>query len=559
MNLQELKYGLYARKSNEREDKQIASLDDQVAIMTELAKEKGYHIVKKAIFKESKSAKIPDVRDDFDELIRLLEDGTINAILTYKSNRLARNPKESGLVQQLVFDDKLKAIVTKEKNYLPEDNALIFSIDAAQDAQFSRDLSKIVTERMILKAKKGGFPGRVPIGYKNVMDEFTKERYVIIDDERYRLVRRMWDMVLTGQYTISQIQHIADKQWGLRTPKRRISGDRPLSLGGVYALFKNPFYMGTVRHSGVHNQDGTHTAMVTPEEFRQVQSIISRKNAPRPEEDKLVDDPFPYRGLVKCGECGCLITYARIVRKHKNGNVHTYEYCYCTQKRLDYTCSQTMSHSRTNPKEMTKAIRAEISKYTIMDEFFQWACQYLSEFHEDEATKRDEIMDSQLKAIKTAELELNELHRMRYKHMVDDKFYETEKQSLEDRLVTLRGQFEDQENANKRHRQLMEKYFNFARYAKEDFESDDDLKKKEVLSIVGQNLLFMDGQLRFEPIKYLTPIVEKYPDLEKQFLKVQTLSDQRKKTALGDLFSLWYTRQDLNLWPSAPQADALSS
>ena len=45
MNLQELKYGLYARKSNEREDKQIASLDDQVAIMTELAREKGYHIV----------------------------------------------------------------------------------------------------------------------------------------------------------------------------------------------------------------------------------------------------------------------------------------------------------------------------------------------------------------------------------------------------------------------------------------------------------------------------------------------------------------------------------
>lgn len=140
MNLQELKYGLYARKSNESEDKQIASLDDQVTIMTELAKEKGYHIVKKAIFKESKSAKIPDVRDDFNELVRLLEDGTINGILTYKSNRLARNPKESGLIQQLMFDDTLKAIVTNDKNYLPEDNALIFSIDAAQDSQFSRDL-----------------------------------------------------------------------------------------------------------------------------------------------------------------------------------------------------------------------------------------------------------------------------------------------------------------------------------------------------------------------------------------------------------------------------------
>jgi hypothetical protein len=148
---------------------------------------------------------------------------------------------------------------------------------------------------------------------------------------------------------------------------------------------------------------------------------------------------------------------------------------------------------------------------------------------------------------------------MRYKGMVDDSFYENEKQTLEDRLITLRGQLEDQESSNKRHRQLMEKYFNFARYAKEDFEGDDDLKKKEVLSIIGQNLLFKDGVLVFEPIKYLTPLVEKYPGLEKQFLKVQTYSDQRKKTALDDLFSQWYTRQDSNLWPSAPQADALSS
>lgn len=560
MDIANLKYGLYTRKSNESEDKQIASLDDQIETMTEIADERGYHVIKKAIFKEAKSAKIPDQRPKFDELIELIEKGTINAILTYKSNRLARNPKESGLIQQMLFDGKIQAIVTKDKVYLPGDNALIFSIDAAQDTQFSRDLSVIVKDRMAQKARRGGYPGKAPIGYRNTKEsEFSDVNTITVDEKRYPLVRRMWDMALTGQYTVSQIAYIADKEWGLRTPRRKKSGNKPLSVAGVYALFKNPFYMGAVKYSDVYNPNGAHTPMVTKEEFNKVQQMTSRSNAPRPEEETLKDDPFPYRGLVKCGECGCLITYSRVVKHFKNGTEKAYEYCYCTRRRADYSCSQRMAHSRITPQEMTQAIRAEIAKYTIIDEFFQWACQYLDEFHEDEAVKQEKILETQMKAIKSTESELNNLQRALYKGMVEEAFYKSEKKELEDRLILLRGQFEDQENANKRQRQLLEKYFNFARYAKEDFEGDDDLKKKEVLAIIGQNLLFKDNQLLFEPIQYLTPLVEKYPALEKQYLDVQTRPERMKKEAIASIISVWYTRQDSNLRPLAPQANALSS
>lgn len=556
-NLKELRYGLYARKSNESEDKQVSSLRDQVDTMTEFAKDNGYHIVKKAILTESKSAKVPSVRTEFKRLIELIDDGTINAILSYKSNRVARNPQESGLIQQMLIDGKIKAIVTKHKTYTPEENTLVFSIDAAQDTQFSRDLSIIVTERMRLKAERGIFPGKVPIGYRNVRESIDSDvRIIVIDEKRYPLVRRMWDMALTGQYSVSEIARIADKEWGLKTRKTKKRGGAPLSVSGVYAMFQRPFYMGVVKYSDVHNIDGTHTPMVTREEFHRVQSLIRRKDSPRPSEETAKNDPFPYRGLVKCGECGCLITYMKLVKKRKNGNVHTYEYCYCTQKR---ECSQKMTISKMTPQEMTTAIRKEISKYTIMDEFFQWTCQYLDEFHEDEANKREAILNTQMKAIKAAERDINDLQRALYRGKVDEGFYKSEKKDLDDRLIVLRGQFEDQQNANKRQRLLLEKYFNFARYAKEDFESDDDLKKKEVLSIIGQNLLMQDGKLVFEPIKYLTPLIEKYPKLEEQFKKVQTGPEQRKKDAFAPLIQLWYTRQDLNLRPSAPQADVLSS
>ena len=216
-----------------------------------------------------------------------------------------------------------------------------------------------------------------------------------------------------------------------------------------------------------------------------------------------------------------------------------------------------MTVSRITPQDLTKAIRNEISKYTIIEDFFKWTCEYLDEFHEDEAEKQEKVIETQMKAIKNTEAEVNKLQRALYKGMIDETFYKSEKQELEDRLITLRGQFDDQENSNKRQRQLLEKYFNFARYAKYDFESDNDLKKKEVLSIIGQNLLLKDGVLLFEPIEYLTPLVEKYPSLEKQFLKVQTYPEQMKKDAIASLIQVWYTGRDSNPRPSVPKTDAL--
>lgn len=267
-------------------------------------------------------------------------------------------------------------------------------------------------------------------------------------------------------------------------------------------------------------------------------------------------DPFPYRGLIKCGECGCLITYTRRTKQYKNGTSQIFEYCYCTRKRTDIKCSNNIY---IKPKELTKRIRKEIEKYTIIDDFFQWACKYLEEFDEEENVKQQQIYKQQVKAIEGTENQLRELSRMRYCGQVDDEFYETEKNDLEQRLVLLRGQFDDRERENQAHRRKLEEYFNFARYAQEDFEGDDDLKKKKVLSIVGQNLLFKDELLWFEPIPYLTPLMPKYKKLKKQYDQVMTQPEQGREKLIADIISAWCTRQDSNLRPSAPQADALSS
>jgi site-specific DNA recombinase len=292
---------------------------------------------KQDIFQESKSAKAPGVRDEFNRVVNDIRSGKYNALLCWATNRLARNPQEAGIIQQLLHDGSLKCIITNEKEYRPEDNAVIFAVEMGINSQFIRDLMANVRRGMVSKAEKGWLPGIPPAGYKNNREERT----IIVDEERFSLVRQMWDYMLLGCYTVAEITRIADEEWYLTTIPRRKRGGKSLSVACVYSMFRNPFYMGYLRYSGKIYQ-GKHTAMVTKAEFDRVQELISPHNAPRPETTE-EPDPFPYRGLIKCGECGCLITYTRTIRHYKNGESQGFEYCYCTRRRRDYLCTNHIS------------------------------------------------------------------------------------------------------------------------------------------------------------------------------------------------------------------------
>lgn len=60
------RFVLYARKSSEREDRQVQSINDQIAFWKKKAKEEGIEIIK--IYTEEKSAKTPYVRKEFQRM-----------------------------------------------------------------------------------------------------------------------------------------------------------------------------------------------------------------------------------------------------------------------------------------------------------------------------------------------------------------------------------------------------------------------------------------------------------------------------------------------------------
>jgi len=94
-----IKYFLYARKSTDVEDKQVRSIDDQLAVLRALAKDEDLIITQE--FVERQTAKIPG-RPIFNEMMARIQQGEAQGIICWKIDRLARNPVDAAQIQWLL-------------------------------------------------------------------------------------------------------------------------------------------------------------------------------------------------------------------------------------------------------------------------------------------------------------------------------------------------------------------------------------------------------------------------------------------------------------------------
>ena len=213
-----LKYFLYARKSSESADRQVQSNEDQTRIMIKLAQENKIDIVDK--FEESKSAKKPNNRPIFEKMLKRIEAGEANGILCWEINRLSRNPVDSGKIQWLLQQGIVQSIRTINREYKPSDNALILSVESGTANQYIIDLKKGVKRGLESKLQRGMAPMLAPLGYLNTKTENRGDNYIVKDPARFRLVRKIWDLMLIGTHTPPKI--LAVSYTHLTLPTKRI-------------------------------------------------------------------------------------------------------------------------------------------------------------------------------------------------------------------------------------------------------------------------------------------------------------------------------------------------
>ena len=117
----DLKCVIYARKAATSDDRQPNSISKQMKVAHAIAEENGYNVVKE--FKEVASGRKQNNRPLFAEMIKMIEQGKANAIICQDVNRLGRDPKQIGLIQELLEKQKIRLIHASNTMYCVPDNS----------------------------------------------------------------------------------------------------------------------------------------------------------------------------------------------------------------------------------------------------------------------------------------------------------------------------------------------------------------------------------------------------------------------------------------------------
>jgi len=348
-----MRYFLYARKSTDEEDRQILSIQAQITETLEYAKKEKLEIVREFI--ESRTAKAPG-RPIFNEMISLLERGKAEGIVAWHPDRLARNSMDGGKIIYLVDKGIIQNL--KFPTYRFDNTAqgkFILSITFGQSKYYVDNLSENIKRGIRQKIRNGIYCGPAPVGYLND----TKTRTIVVDKEKSHLVRKLFELYATGNYTL---ERLTDTMNSLGFATQR---GKALWMSKCQQILNNPFYYGILSYWGEHFE-GKHEPIITKKLFDRVQLVMRQRGKPQSKNTKY----FVFKGLMRCGVCGASVT-AEIQKGH--------HYYHCTRK---LTPCKGKSQQFIREETLAHQIKDYIQKVSLSDD---WLVNILRELDKDRA------------------------------------------------------------------------------------------------------------------------------------------------------------------------------
>ncbi len=408
-----MKYIAYCRKSTDEKDRQILSIEAQIAELTEFAKREGLEISE--FISEAKTAKVPG-REQFDKLLIMLEKEQAQGIISWHPDRLARNSIDGGKIIYLLDTGKLLDLKFPSHWFenTPQGKFML-SIAFSQSKYYIDNLSENVKRGLRQKLRNGVYPGKAFWGYINNKEMGTIE----IDPTESKIIKKAFELFADGGKTFTDISLFLYKQ-GLTQKSGKV-----LKIDRIKDILSNKFYIGIIFYAGEYSI-GTHKLFISKELFSRVQKQFKFAQRSKPNNKHNLS----FLGFIKCGECGASITGEMKSKFYKE-----------TQRKAEYTyysCTKKLRNCLQKPitePELEIQIRKSVSDVAIPEswtnDWYKWL-------------ERDEITEKQLKQenlqkldeeIKDLDQKLNFLLDSYLDSVIDADIYKKKKNELfEDKL-----------------------------------------------------------------------------------------------------------------------------
>jgi len=242
-DISQFRYVIYARKSNESEERQIRSLGDQIIECEELAKRKGLKLISEKPIKESSSAKEPDIRPKFRQMLDDFQQGSYEGIIAWHPDRLARNMKDAGEIIDLLDKDIIKDLqfvsFTFENNPAGK---MLLGISFVLSKQYSDKLSEDVQRGIKRSIQEGRYLSKAKHGY-------YRDRNMMLrpDGKNFNILKSAWQMRLEGK-TQTVIADFMNNVGYCRTEGYGVVKHKPFKMikQELSEIFKDSYYCGVL-------------------------------------------------------------------------------------------------------------------------------------------------------------------------------------------------------------------------------------------------------------------------------------------------------------------------
>lgn len=361
------KVAMYIRLSREDGDKEeSSSVTNQRNIITRFINENDNFIIVDEYVDDGYTGTNFN-RPAFQRMIKDIEKGKINTVITKDLSRLGRDYIDTGRYVQRYFPENRVRYI-----------ALLDGIDTLEDAgmndiapfksvindMYVKDISKKITSALKERKTAGNFLAvTAPYGYK----KNPENKYqLVINEEEAKVVRYIFRLYLQGNGLTKIAKILTEEEIPVPGISRNIGTTRKTKLYNCWKqttisrILKNPVYIGNLeqfkrkkvnykskKRVTVPKEDrvicyNTHEAIIKKEDFDEVQKIITENKA----FSKSTKHDYLFKGFLYCADCGAklYLTYSDYAYK-KYGEYRYTTVCYTYSKYYNQ-CSR---HSNSIP------------------------------------------------------------------------------------------------------------------------------------------------------------------------------------------------------------------